>query len=249
MAEVFYLYKFVIMKNETILLKVKLRLNKIASNDNINLDSWSILEAFNKFQVEWCRRNAHGENTLREGDEQSVSRIDDLQIILVDPLKLSFVDKGIYYQSNILEWPKDYMRYKGIDLTVTNECCNKPKRMIVYLGDESDVDVYLDDPNIRPNYSWGETFVTITGNKLNLYHNNKFNIHECALRYYRQPKRIEMIGVVDSYSGLIPGSQVLCEFNDDLVELLIDGAAEILAGDIENMFQKQRLESNEEKNN
>lgn len=237
------------INNTTILLKVKLRLNKIASNDNINLESWQIVEAFNKFQYEWCRRNAHGENTMHEGDEQSISRIDDLQRLIVDPIIPTFTDKGIFFQSDVTEWPADYMRFKGLDLNAVNSCCDKPKRMTVYLGDEADVDVYLDDPNIRPDYAWGETFITITGDKLNLYHNNEFTISDCGFRYYRQPRRIQIAGVMDPYTGIIPIADVTCEFNDDLAELLANGAAEILAGDIENFNQVNRLEKGVEKNN
>ena len=56
------------MLNSTILIKVKQRLNKLDSQDYINVEAWQILEAFNKAQVDWCRRNLHGTNTTKEGD-------------------------------------------------------------------------------------------------------------------------------------------------------------------------------------
>ena len=70
------------MLNQAILIKVKQRLNKLSSNDYDNIESWQIIEAFNKGQVDWCRRNLHGVNTKQEGDEQSTRRIDDLQVLL-----------------------------------------------------------------------------------------------------------------------------------------------------------------------
>ena len=45
------------MLASTILLKVQERLNKLASNDYDNIQNWQIVEAFNKGQVDWCRRN------------------------------------------------------------------------------------------------------------------------------------------------------------------------------------------------
>ena len=72
------------MDNATIKLKIKQRLNKLASNDYDNIECWQIVEAFNKGQVDWCRRNLHGLNIVKEGDEQSTSRIDDLQVLLVE---------------------------------------------------------------------------------------------------------------------------------------------------------------------
>ena len=50
--------------NATIEIKVKERLNKLSSNDYDNLECWQIIEAFNKAQVEWCRRQLHGYNIL-----------------------------------------------------------------------------------------------------------------------------------------------------------------------------------------
>ena len=65
------------MLNETIVYKVTQRLNKIASMDYDNIEKWQIVEAFNKAQVDWCRRQIHGMNQFKEGDEQSTRRIDD----------------------------------------------------------------------------------------------------------------------------------------------------------------------------
>ncbi len=46
------------MNNATIQLKIQQRLNKLASNDFDNIECWQIVEAFNKGQVSWCRRQA-----------------------------------------------------------------------------------------------------------------------------------------------------------------------------------------------
>ena len=70
------------MNNSTLRLKVMQRLNKLASNDYDNIECWQIVEAFNKAQVEWTRRQLHGANAAKEGDEQSTRRKDDLQVLL-----------------------------------------------------------------------------------------------------------------------------------------------------------------------
>ena len=72
------------MNNTTLQLKFRQRLNKIASNDYDNIECWQIVEAFNKAQIEWCRRQLHGNNLFKEGDEMSKRRIDDLQILLTN---------------------------------------------------------------------------------------------------------------------------------------------------------------------
>ncbi len=52
------------MTNAALQLKIKQRLNKLASNDYDNIECWQIVEAFNKAQVEWVRRQLHGNNLL-----------------------------------------------------------------------------------------------------------------------------------------------------------------------------------------
>jgi hypothetical protein len=74
------------MLNSTITIKIKQRLNKLDSQDYDNLECWQIVEGFNKAQVEWTRRQLHGINILKEGDEQSTRRKDDLQVLLTSLL-------------------------------------------------------------------------------------------------------------------------------------------------------------------
>ena len=57
------------MLNSTIQIKVKERLNKLDSLDYDNIECWQIVEAFNKVQIEWARRQLHGGNIYKEGDE------------------------------------------------------------------------------------------------------------------------------------------------------------------------------------
>ena len=68
------------MNNNLLQIKIKQRLNKLASFDYDNIECWMIQEAFNKAQLEWVRRRLHGLNALKESSEQSVTVVDDLQI-------------------------------------------------------------------------------------------------------------------------------------------------------------------------
>jgi hypothetical protein len=234
------------MQNSAILIKVKQRLNKLASNDYDNIQDWQIIEAFNKGQVDWCRRNLHGINTKQEGDEQSTRRIDDLQILLTTA-SLIMTNKQTYYEST--NFPTDYLQFKRVSSNAVSDCCPNPKRMVVYLGEQANVDQLLRDKNKQPNFQWGETFATISSNALQVYTNNEFTPVGVTLHYYRQPRHIEIAGVVDPYTGLVPTVDVNSEFKDDLVELFIDESVKILAGDIESMNQYQRMSQSTEQNN
>ncbi len=234
------------MNNTTLQLKIKQRLNKLASNDYDNIECWQIVEAFNKGQVSWCRRNLHGLNIVREGDEQSTMRIDDFQNLLV-PKTIKLFDKNQYFETEIL--PDDYLRWKRISVNATNEVCTNPRQMVVYLAEQGNVDELLRDVNKNPSFEWGETFATLRSNKVQIYTNNEFNLQDAILIYYRQPINIQILNCVDPYTLQVSQVDVECEFKDDITELLIDEAVKILAGDIESFNQMERANKSVEEGN
>lgn len=233
------------MTNDTIQIKVKQRINKLASNDYDNILPWQIVEAFNKGVVSWCRRNLMGTNMSKLGDEGSKRRIDDLQVLLTEET-LQMVKKDLYYQSPVI--PSDYFEWKKINANAKKDCCTK-RRMMIYLAEEGNADELLRDYNKKPSFEWSETFATILGNKIKVYTNNDFDLEETKLTYYKQPRRIQILGTSDPYTGLISTENVECEFKDDLVELFIDECVKILAGDLEDITANQIADNSVETNN
>lgn len=233
------------MNNITIQLKVKERLNKLDSNDYDNIEAWQIVEAFNKGAVDWTRRQLHGTNQKQTGDEQSKRRIDDLNILLKE-ISVTFTEKDLYFTAPL---PKDYMEWKRVAAKAANDCCDNKVRLIIYLAEEANVDQLLRDKNKQPNFEWGETFCTLKGGKVRIYTNNIFTVEDVRLSYYKQPRRIQIIGVVDPYTNLISAVEVESEFKDDIVELIVDETVKILAGDIESVNQMQISENSVELNN
>lgn len=234
------------MNNLAIKIKVKQRLNKLASNDYDNIEPWKISEAFNKGMLSWVRRNLHGTNMLKEGDEGSTKRIDDLQILLTD-YKIPMFSKDGYYESNAL--PENYMSWKRVTPKAIKGCCTEPRKMKTYLVPEADIDLINDDEHKRPSFEWSETVCTLIGNKLRVHTNNLFQVTDTNLLYYRFPVFIQFLGSVDPYTGLPSTSNVECEFKNDLVEVLIDECVKILAGDIESITQQDIASGSVETNN
>lgn len=233
------------MENLTIVLKVKERLNKLDSFDYDNLQTWQILEAFNKASVDWCRRQLHGTNLKQTGDEQTKRRIDDLQVLLREiPLTLDKKDK--YFGSN--NWPEDYFEYKRVSFKASSDCCENDS-WVTYLVEEANIDVYLRDKYRKPNFQWGHTLITLANNVVKIWTNNEFDIEEARLTYYKQPRRIEIQGVSNPYTGQPSTTEVLSEFKDDVVEVLIEEAVKILARDIENISGTQLADKSVESNN
>jgi len=233
------------MENQAILLKVKQRLNKLASDDYDNIETWQILEAFNKGVVSWCRRNLHGLNVKQTGDEQSKSRIDDLQVILVD-VPITLTKRDGYFDTQL---PPDYFEWKRVSAKGINDCCTKPRPMVITLAEEANVDELNRDFNKKPSFEWGETYCTMKTNSLKIHTNNEFDVVEGVLYYYKQPRHIEILGVQDPYTGIVSAAEVQSEFKDDLVELFVDEAAKIISGDIESFNQQQTATQQVEGNN
>lgn len=233
------------MKNSVIKVKVKQRMNKLASNDYDNIMDWQIVEAFNKGMVDWCRRQIQGTNLTKSGNESTNRRIDDLQI-LITPLPMQFGKKDGYYASN--SFPKEYFQWKRISAKMKASCC-EPRPAMIYLAEEANVDELLRDVNKNPNFEWAETFCTIGNNVIKIYTNNKFDLQDIVLTYYRQPRRIQILGTVNPYTTEPSLEEVECEFKDDVVELLIDECVKIITGDIESITANQIAEQSVEQNN
>jgi hypothetical protein len=131
--------------------------------------------------------------------------------------------------------------------------CTTARTFTVYLSEVANTDVILRDPLKNPSFEWCETFCTFqsrTGNvpAIRIWRKNFF-IMEPTLYYYRTPRRIEIAGSIDPYTGELVAADIECEFKDDIVELLIDNGVSILAGDIDASNQMMRGEESSEKNN
>lgn len=235
------------MNNTTLQIKVRERINKLSSNDYDNIECWQIVEAFNKAQIEWIRRQIRGGNPYQDGDEQSSRRIDDLQKILV-PVPLPIIHRGIFYET-VNELPSNYLEYKRIDVQATAECCEDPRPMSVYLAEEDNRSQLLRDDMKKPSFEWAETFATLINNKARVFTNDEFQLADAQLTYYRFPAYIEIAGCTDPYTGQVAATNVECEFKDDIVELMIDEAVSIIAGDIESPGQNNRGSQSAERSN
>lgn len=232
------------MNNNLLRIKVQQRLNKLASNDYDNIECWQIVEAVNKAQEEWFRRQVHGINIKKEGSEQSIATIDDLQkFVKVVPLKGTNKDR--YFRTESL--PSDYAHFIRVEALANNEVC-KNRRMTVYLGEEANVDVLISDAFKKPDFDWAETFGTLSEDGINIYHDGLFDVTSANLSYYRKPRQIAFDGCVDPATGNTT-SDIESEMRDDVMELIVDEAVAILTGDIESWNQFSREIQNAQRSN
>ncbi len=218
------------MKIQEVSAKIDIRLNKQASGDYDNLWSYNKQEAFNKAITDYVRRLKHGKNQTQEGDEETDTRVDDLQVLL-KPDVLAVKDKGNFAQTTKL--PTDYLYYKRATPVVSKGSCGEVT-IKSHLKEEANVD----DLKSLPSFDFEETFHTIIANRIHIYHNKDFKVNKVNLIYYRKPKVYDFKKLSD-----------VVEFKDDVCELFIDEACKIIASDIESPNQKQLAQERAEYNN
>ena len=232
------------MNNNLLRIKIYERLNKLSSFDYDNIECWQIVEAFNKAQLEWVRRQIHVTPSRPEFDESTKMQIDDIQNILLSD-KIAITKRELFYETELI--PDNYLYFKRVSINGVQECC-PPRSFTVYLDETADVDNLLSDEFKRPSFEWGETFCTMQSNKIRIYTNNEFELDDAVLTYYRKPQPIQFTGCIDISTGIASTTDVICEFKDDVAELMIDGAVAILAGDIESFNQMQRSQQSQMNN-
>lgn len=210
--------------------KMDLRLNKGASGDYDNLWDYQKQEAFQKAINDWVRRQKRGKNQTHEGDEESESRVDDLQVLLKNDA-LAVKKRNLYVETTSL--PSDYLYYKRVTPVVSKGNCSNV-RIKSHLKEEANVDELIN----LPSFEFEETFNTVIGNKIRVYHNDDFDVEKVELTYYRKPKAYDFKKL----------TQVV-EFKDDVCEIIVDEACKILASDIESINQKTLAQERAEYNN
>jgi len=225
-------------------IKLDQRLNKLASEDYDNIECWQKREAVQKAQLEWTRRQIHGINQTKEGDEETSMKVDDIQFLL-KPKELLLTNKGLYYESEL--YPIDFGWSKSILIYADKGECKDQLMTDVNHIEEANVSAWLNDWSKTPSFEFRQCFYTLAGNRVRVYTNGEFNVSKVVLTYYRLPIKFDIEGC-ENYDG-DPGKNVNLEFKDDVAELIIDEAASIIAGDIENTAAYQVTSQRKETNN
>lgn len=227
------------MTNQLIQVKIQQRLNKLGSSDYPNLECWMMAEAFNKAQDAWVRRQLEGINQTKTTAEGSIRRIDDLQVLLTTWIDTWTVNDQ-YVESN--HYPSNYLGWCRISASAQDECKDCPPRpLVIFMGNEADVDIYLADLDRQPSYDWATTFATLAGNRFKIWTAGDFDVVDQVVLYYRNPVHIQIANCTNPDTGIYSTTDILCELPDSVIEVVIDEAAGILAGDIDALQKQQTL--------
>jgi hypothetical protein len=235
------------IKVDDLLYELDLSINRLATEDNMNVPLEDKLIFLNRAQVELIKSRIGINNIFKAGFEETRKRIDDLQVILKN-WEGNFSDKGLYYESDV--FPPDYLEWCRIDASALDACDGCAERpLVIFMGNEADVALYLADENRQPSYDWATTFSTLMSNKIKIWTNNSFSVVNPLVTYYRAPRRVVFEGCTDPYTGNTSAVDVTCEFPDNVTELMIDECAAILSNDMNDYQKGQQLNISSEHNN
>lgn len=230
------------MTPQLVLIKTRLRLNKLHSQDYDNIEDWKVMEAVNKAQREWLRRQIVGYNKRQVGEEGDRLNVDDIQQFLIER-KITGVSKHGYFLSSAL--PTDYFFFNRI-LPICKKGDCQGVLLESQLVEEANVPSYLFDWSTQPSFEWRETFHTITGGQIRVYTQDKFIVQNVLLTYFRKPQQVDVIGY--THEDGTDSSNINMEFKDDVAEIILDEAAAILAADVE-YYTASQVEQGRASNN
>lgn len=221
-------------------LKVKRRVNKGDTDDYDNIGIFGIIEALNKAQINVVSKLYSQNNTYKRGFESNRKRIDDLKVLLnTEPKVLTVEKKKGYALTQSL--PVDYLHYVRIVPNVSKGKC-KDISLKAYQVEESNISTLLENSNTRPSFKWRETLVTLVGDRCKIWTNDEFEVKEAYLTYLRLPRKVDCEGYTNEKG--ITSTDIHPEFNDDVMEMIIDEASRIIKGDTQDSFGMQVSQSN-----
>jgi hypothetical protein len=232
------------MSPHLVLEKLSNRLNKSNSGAYANVEELAMIEAINKAQLEWVRKQLRGTNLTKDQGEESNTRVDDLQVLLnTKPLSVSSSD--LFCQTDVL--PSNYGWFNGVLIYAKNNICTEQLILDVHHIEESNVNNWISDEYKKPDFEFRQCFYTLANNRVKVYTNNEFKIEKVLLTYYRKPSEFQVEGVELLDKSL--GVNKPLEFKDDVVELIIDEAVTIIAADIEHTMAYNLASSRKNENN
>lgn len=221
--------------------ELKLAINKAGREDNNSVSLPNRLIYLNNAQISWIKNKINPNNTLRSGYESIRKRIDDLQIIKVDDLKLSVkkVKDSPYnpYHCSLKDI-SDYMMYvTSTSKAKLGDCEEMISNDEIRSGD---LKTYYYDTNYTPSFIWRTTLMTVGHDSLHVYTDGEFEILNVYITYLRYPKKIDKIGYI-RFDGQESTSQD-CELPYYAKQDIVDLAAKFALQQTENFPASQGAE-------
>ncbi len=203
--------------------KYKVTVNKLDSQDFIDLPLPTILDILNKTILGYTDAIYGINNLFRQGVESFQRRIDDLEALVVNDLpNITYISAGNNIFTGAL--PDNYLHLlRSYSLATKDLCVDRALRNIQYSHDELNDILVSKDPYKYPSFEWQELPINISSGKIFGYTDGTFTCTELHIEYLKTPTQIDLAGYVHLDGSA--SADVNSELPDYLLEDIITLAA------------------------
>jgi hypothetical protein len=235
---------------DSILYKVKQKLNKLSSNTHQEIQLEDVLLSANENQIKLIKQKASGIPS-GIGFDGSRKRYEDIQNLVVDfskSLDLTEVNKQLnQWEAALATLDPSYLFYvDSYVLADKGRCKNRILKVNPDLTKHADILLLLDNTHFKPSFEYQETFNTISSDKISIYTDGTFTPTKLHISYIRYPKTIDKEGYINLQGEASINQD--CELEDYLEDELVDMIVQDLAQYTENISAAQsaqlRLQQN-----
>lgn len=214
--------------------KFELKINKLSTNDNVDISPGEFVLVFNEQQQKWYEYNFRNVGTRY---------VDAVQKLIAHDIEL--LPKENHLNHTDFELPSNYFDYiNSYSLATQGNCKNR----VIYNEEIKIVNkniLYKDEYN-TPSFDYQEGFVTLAGNLLQVYKKD-FEITSTIITYYRYPQNIDIAGYIkiDGKNSV----DINPELDDHHVDEVIDWCIREVTSDYSDaegyQFAERRVNQND----
>lgn len=199
--------------------RFQLKLNSLTNSDNVDISPGEFVLIYNEQQNKWYESKFKGRS--------SKFVLDDVQTLANRdfPLTLSSAQTD-YIEFNL---PDDYLDFiTSYCITSRDTCTNR--RTKAFQSMLTNKELLFNDYNSKPSFDYGETFLTVSSDKVQVYKTD-FSVDSVFLTYYRYPKEVDIAGYTTV--NQVASTNIDPELVDEYVNEILDWCA----ADVDRTFK------------
>lgn len=212
--------------------KFKIKLNKVDTEDNIDISPGEFVLIYNEYQNKWFNE------TYRN---RSTRYIDDVQQLIETDIILEKSSTSEDFSE--FKLPVNYFDYIRSSCIASSGSC---KRTLYNIEVKiANLDLYLTDEYHSPSFDYKQTIVFLASDKIRAYKRD-FEINNLLLTYYRYPRQID----IEGYLRL--DQKESTNIDPELSDAYVDEIIDMCVTEVQRIYENGdgfQLSQNRENNN
>ena len=241
------------IKTISLLYKIDLRQNKIATSENQQVPIEDKILIANEAILKLVNKKIGDNNPTRTGFESNKKRYHDLQSLIESPEdhELTFTAKD----KKLNKWASDISAItpsflyliSGYLIADKGDCKDNIIIIDTDIVKHADVNVLLKDKNHKPSFEYQSTFSTLSSDNFEIYTDGTFDPKKGYISYIRYPKKIDFEGYehFDGTGSTTVDSDLPEELEGELLDIIQEDLAIYLANPESLQGAQLKLQANE----